>query len=525
AYGRFLEIGKRDIYQNSKLGLQPFLKNLSFFAIDVDRLFHERPTFSESLLHEVIRHFEDGTLKPLPLRVFPISEAASAFRHMAQAKHIGKIVLSLQDQEVLVTPSSEETTTFRSDGTYLITGGLGGFGLWVAQWMVDQGAQHLVLMGRSEPSAAARETLEEMRRAGAQVVFAKGDVIQEQQVASVLAEIGRSMPPLRGIIHAAMVLDDNSLLKLNSNLLKKVMAPKMNGAWHLHTLTLSAPLDFFVLFSSGASMVGFPGQGNYAAANAFLDALAHYRRAQGRPALTINWGRLAEVGYVARHNEVGERLERLGLKKFTPKQAVTILGRLLQQNPVQVGVVRTDWQQWLQLYRASGESPFFSYLTGGKESGGAGEQGKLIRDALLAAEIGERQRLLESYIQEKLGRVLQIDPSRLDLQKPMNSVGLDSLMAVELKTRIETDLGVTVPMVRFIQGPNISQLATQLLALLTESFPPSGLAQTTGADGQQPLTRDPDRGNGEQLLAKLDQLPDEEVDSLLREMLAEGDNK
>ncbi|MFQ6029232.1 MAG: acyl carrier protein, partial [Dehalococcoidia bacterium] len=215
----------------------------------------------------------------------------------------------------------------------------------------------------------------------------------------------------------------------------------------------------------------------------------------------------------------------LGFKGFTPKQAVTILGRLLQQNPVQMGVVRTDWQQWRQLYRAAGESPFFSHLTGGEEAGRSRAQGKLMRDALLAAEIGERQRLLESYIQEQLGRVLQLDLPRLDLQKPLDSVGLDSLMAIELKTRMETDLAVTLPMVSLMQGSSISKLATQLLALLTELSSKSGLAQTQEADAMHPITRDVSQEDAEQLLAKLDRLPDEEVDLLLRKMLAEGDNK
>ncbi|OAD21764.1 Polyketide synthase, KR domain protein, partial [Candidatus Thiomargarita nelsonii] len=246
---------------------------------------------------------------------------------MAQAKHIGKIVVSLQNSEnVVVAPSSEETVTFRADSTYLITGGLSGFGLATAQWLVEHGVRHLVLMGRSGASSAmAREVIKTLNERGAKVAVTKADVTQEQQIANVLADIRRSMPPLRGIIHAANVYDDAVLLQLNRERFQKVMTPKIMGAWNLHTQTLNTQLDFFVLFSSFTSMVGNPGQGNYVAANAFLDALAHYRRTLGLPALTVNWGSIADVGYVAQNTDVGEHLQRIGFKPLPSKQALNML--------------------------------------------------------------------------------------------------------------------------------------------------------------------------------------------------------
>jgi NADPH:quinone reductase-like Zn-dependent oxidoreductase/aryl carrier-like protein len=495
ANGRFLEIGKRDIYQNSQLEMGYLRNNVSFFAIDLVPMLTERPDFCATMLRELEQGFANGTLRPLPLQVFPISEVESAFRYMAQAKHIGKIVVSLQAPEVCVAPAAEATARFRSDATYLITGGLGGFGLTVAQWMVEQGARHLVLMGRSAPSAVAREALEAMRRVGAQVVVAQADVTQEQQVASVVSEIGRSMPPLCGVIHAAMVLDDASLRQLNLDRFQKVMAPKLIGAWNLHTLTWNAPLDFFVLFSSSAALAGSPGQANYVAANVGLDALAHYRRAQGLPALSINWGRLAEVGYVARHDEIGQRLERLGVKAFTAKQAVTILARLLQLNPIQMGVMRTDWQQWGQLYRAAGEAPLLSHLMHRAEAGGLGEKVSLIRDSLRAAAPGERQQLLEAYLQQEVARSLRLDPSQIDIQQSLDAAGLDSLMGLELKNRIATDLGVDLPMATLMQDPTISQLATQLLPLLT--------------DAEHHLAPDQNWQDVEREVGELDQLSDD----------------
>jgi NAD(P)-dependent dehydrogenase (short-subunit alcohol dehydrogenase family) len=306
-------------------------------------MFRDRPDFARELFRELMKYFEEQTLHPLPHRVFPISKVRDAFHYMARALHIGKIVVSLQDPDVVLAPAIEEKVTFRSDGTYLITGGLGGFSLAVAQWLVKNGAKHLVLMGRSgATSPAAQSAVKTLESAGANVVVAKADVSQALQVTDVLSDIEQSMPPLRGIIHTALVLDDGVLLQQNQERFQKVMAPKAIGAWNLHAQTLNAPLDFFINFSSFASVVGNPGQGNYVAANAFLDALAHHRRAMGLPALTVNWGMIADVGYVAQNAEVGEHLDRIGIKPLLSQQAISVLGKLLLLEAVQTVVVPID---------------------------------------------------------------------------------------------------------------------------------------------------------------------------------------
>ena len=297
AGGRFLEIGMADILQNNPLGLREFQKNLSFSAINLAHMFLSRPAFCGGMLREVLDSFVDGSFKPLPLRVFPISQAPDAFRYMAQAKHIGKVVVTLDEKEFLVAPPSKRPVTFRSDGDVPLTGGLGGLGLVLAQWMVERGARHLVLVGRSgATSAAAHEALAAMHERGASVVVARANVADEQEVARVIDESNETMPPLRGVIHLAAVLDDGILLQLNQERFRTVMAPKMYGAWNLHTLTLDKPLDFFVLFSSVASVLASPGQGNYVAANAFLDALAHHRRARGLPGLCDQLGSVGRGG-------------------------------------------------------------------------------------------------------------------------------------------------------------------------------------------------------------------------------------
>ncbi|MGH7735956.1 MAG: SDR family oxidoreductase, partial [Gemmatimonadales bacterium] len=237
------------------------------------------------------------------------------------------------------------SSAFRADATYLITGGLGALGRVVATWMVEQGARHLVLMGRGATEASAQETLDALRAAGTEVMVARGDVTRADQVAAVLESIGASMPPLRGVVHAAGVLDDGIVARLDERQLREVMAPKVQGAWNLHALTRDAALDFFVLFSSAASLLGSPGAANYAAANAFLDALAWQRRAEGRPALSIDWGPWAGLGFSARAQAHGH-LTQHGVEALPAAECLRALTYLLPRSATQVAVLHVDWARW-----------------------------------------------------------------------------------------------------------------------------------------------------------------------------------
>ncbi|MGQ4806992.1 Mycocerosic acid synthase-like polyketide synthase [Candidatus Entotheonellaceae bacterium PAL068K] len=472
-YGRFLEIGKRDIYQNSAIGLAPFKKNLAFFAIDLARMVEERPVFVATLFRDLMQRFADGTLKPLPLRVFPIGEAADAFRSMAQARHVGKIGVVLQDQEVRLLPAPPEAPGFRADGTYLITGGLGGLGLMVAQRMVEQGAKHLVLLSRSGISAATQPTLNAWTQAGVQVVAAQADVAQEEQMARVLAEMAQTMPPLRGVIHAAGILDDGILLHLSQERLQSVLAPKLHGAWNLHTLTVNAPLDFFVLFSSVAALLGPSGQGNYAAANAFLDALAHYRHALGRPGLSINWGPWSEVGLAAaaRSNHSPRHAYR-GLASITPTRGLQVLDQLLCQDATQVAVIPFQMQPWCRLYPTAAASSLLTDLVqarGDDSTHPSREPGEAhrIRQALLALAPGHQRRSwLEAHLQEQVARVLKLNAARIETHQPLRTLGMDSLMSLELRNRLEASLSLTLPATVMWNYPTLATLAPHLAGLL-----------------------------------------------------------
>jgi acyl transferase domain-containing protein/acyl carrier protein len=513
-YGRFLEIGKRDVYGNSRLGLRPFRKNLSFHAIDLDRLIRERPALLGKLLWQLVQDAREGRLAPLPYRVYPIAETVSAFRFMQQSKHIGKIVLSLResrgaDAPPLAIAPTEEPITFRADATYLITGGLGGFGLAVARWMVERGARHLALLGRRGlHSDEARQAVSALEQRGAKVVVHRADVAKEDDLAAVLAEIERSGPPLRGIFHAAMVLEDALLLNLDRERMHRVLAPKVQGSWNLHRQTLGHSLDFFVLFSSLSSVFGHAGQGNYAAANLFLDALAWHRRAQGLPALTINWGYLGEVGYLAERPQLGERLERQGVLSFTVRQALTLLERTMQRQAIQVSVMRVDWSRWRGLGVTGRVSPRFAHLL---QSAGAATTKDQLSQPLPDGRGSDRSRL-ETLIRDKVARVLGTTPDRLDTNKPLLHLGIDSLMAVELRNWIEQELRVNLPIMELMRSPSLSRLTDLLRELLAAVGTPTlRSASLPPAEAQE----------AEDLLARIDELPGEDVDALLAALLDE----
>ena len=285
---------KTDIYKNRKIGMRPLRKNISMFVVDL--LGEPRPEFVRSLMRELAGRFESGELRPLPHHVFPVTRVTDAFRDMAQGKHIGKLIISMQDRAGLrVDRGSRQGFAIDPDAGYLITGGLGGFGLAVADRLARGGARHLALVGRTGLSPATEEAVESLRRRGVEVMICQADVTDREQVARVIAAVQR-MAPLRGVMHAAMVLDDAPIERLSEERMWKAMAPKIMGCLASPRTDRRHPVGFFVLFSSFASIVGNPGQANYVAGNAFLDALAYYRRERGLPALAINWESWARSG-------------------------------------------------------------------------------------------------------------------------------------------------------------------------------------------------------------------------------------
>ncbi|MEL6439651.1 MAG: type I polyketide synthase [Cyanobacteria bacterium J06621_8] len=338
----------------------------------------------------------------------------------------------------------------QAERTYLVTGGLKGLGLAVAGWLVEKGAKHLVLLGRSQPVAPTKQKIAELEAAGVQVMVAQADVTDADAIARVLKEIESTMPPLAGIVHAAGVLDDGALQKLSWSPMAQVMAPKVQGAWNLHTLTLDKSLDFLIMFSSVASLLGSLGQTNYIAANSFLDALTHYRHSLGLTGLTINWSGWRNIGMTA-----NLQIDIPGIKSIEPSLALDALERLWTQSESQVGVVPIDWREYCQGFLLNNVTPFLEQLASPVEA--ATETQNLVQE-IKQATVGELDPLLLTYIRERVAKALGIKVKKLDPQQELTNIGLDSLMAVQLRNLFKTDLGVNILISQFVEKGSVNSL-------------------------------------------------------------------
>jgi acyl transferase domain-containing protein len=351
------------------------------------------------------------------------------------------------------------------DATYLITGGLGGLGLATAAMLAAQGATHLILLGRSQPTAAAQTQLDGLTTQGITVTVVQADVTNRVQLQQLIQQIEPAYP-LRGVIHSVGVLDDGVLLQQSWKRFVKVLAPKLAGAWHLHELTKEMNLDFFVLFSSVASLLGNHGQANYAAANAFLDAFVHYRQAQGMSALSINWGPWSEIGGAAalvRDNR--QQLAEHGLGVIAPQQGLDALAASLVQQTAQVGVVPLLWPQFLRTDAV--HNAFFAEFTSQMVRA---EQTVLaattirpsIRRQLENAQPDERHTLLLTYLQQEVIRILHMT-GLPNPQIGFSEMGMDSLMSIELRRKLEKGLEVSLPSTVVFEYPTIDSLAMYIL--------------------------------------------------------------
>jgi polyketide synthase 5 len=428
--GRFVEIGKRDIYGDTKLGLFPFRRNLAFYGVDLGLASVSHPEQVSELLGMVYRLTAEGVL-PMPESThYPLSEAADAIRLMGSAGHTGKLVLDIPraGRSSVVLPP-EQAPAFRSDGSYIITGGLGGLGLFLAEKMAVGGAGRIVLTSRSEPTLKALETIEMIRAIGSDVVVECGDIAQADTAERLVTAATATGLPLRGVLHAAAVVEDATLLNITDELLDRDWAPKVYGAWNLHQATASADLDWFCSFSSAAALLGSPGQGAYAAANSWLDAFTHWRRAHGLPATAIAWGAWSEVGRAT-------ALAEGSGAPITPDEGAYAFEQLLRHNRPYSGytpLVGTPWvlsfaerSKFVEMFKSAGE----------KRSG----SGKL-RAELAELPLEEWPSTLRRLLSEQISLILR---RNVDPDHPLSEYGLDSLGNLELRTRIETVTGIRI---------------------------------------------------------------------------------
>jgi NADPH:quinone reductase-like Zn-dependent oxidoreductase len=514
--GRFLELGKTDLWDQQRVdAARP---GVVFHAIALDQMMADQPGLVRQLMQEVFPQFEDQRLAPLPLRTYPIRRVVDALRHMARAEHIGKVVIEAESFEAL-----DETFWLREDGTYLVTGGLGGLGLALARWLAQHGARHLVLTGRSAPTDEASAALQEIEQAGVRIEVRRSDISCREQVAELLAFISDDLPPLRGVFHLAGVLDDGVLREQTRARFDRVMAAKVLGAWHLHELTADLPLEQFVLFSSAAALLGSPGQGNYAAANAFLDALAHHRRAEDRPGLSINWGSWAEVGMAARLKESqGSRWSEAGIGWIDLDRGFQTMEELLTADAVQVGVLPVNWKKFFARIPAGSEPAWLSDLAAQARSTDASPTSgpPALLEKLQAVTPGERNELATTFLQQQAAQVLAMDAAQWpDARRPLNELGFDSLTGVEFCNRVARAIGQPLNPTLLFDYPTLESLAGYLVR--------DKLHLECGETPSEPATAVEDEGEGtpdetaarERTLGQVENMSDEEIEAQVFEQL------
>ncbi len=399
---------------------------------------------------------------------------------------------------------------FRDDASYLITGGFGGMGLRLAQWMAGCGARHLVLVGRSgAASEEARLVLRQLEQAGVKVNAAQADVSDAKSVVNLLQNISETMPPMRGVFHTAGIFDDRVLMRHDLERFARVMAPKVNGAWNLHLLTREMPLDCFVMFSSAAAFLGLLGLGNYTAANAFLDALAHYRQSLGLPALSIDWAGWTRIGMA---EALGERRESQwlakGLDSVSPEQGLQAVSDLMLQSRPQVAVLKVDWPVFFKELPTKRLPPLLSEVArlAGPSSASPGSTSDFLSKLDQAAPGTPRRALLREHIIQQVARILEFDDSFvLDPQQPLAEVGLDSLMAIELRNMLSTSIGRQMPPTLLFDYPTIESVYSYLASLVFEDEAPPVAVETTAVDPEL-----------EGILEELENLPDNTVELMLQ---------
>jgi polyketide synthase 5 len=428
--GRFIEIGKRDIYGDTRMGLFPFRRNLAFYAVDLGLMSVSHPEKVRNLLDTVYRLTADGAL-PLPESThYPLADAATAIRVMGAAQHTGKLVLDIPrtgTSRVVVPP--QQAQVFRGDGAYIITGGLGGLGLFLAEKMASAGCGRIVLSSRSQPTLKALETIELIRAIGADVVVHCGDIAEPGTAERLVAAATATGLPVRGVLHVATVVEDATLTNITDELLERAWAPKVYGAWNLHRATATHPLDWFCSFSSAAALVGSPGRGAYAAANSGLDAFTHWRRARGLPATAIAWGEWAEIGCATALAESADTA-------FTPEEGAYAFEALLRHDRGYTGyapLVGTPW--WTAFAQ---RSPFAElFQSAGQSATGTSK----LRDELNALPPDEWPARLRRLISDQVNLILRctVDPDR-----PLSQYGLDSLGNFELRTHIKAETGIRI---------------------------------------------------------------------------------
>lgn len=476
-FGRFLELGKQDFYSNTAVGLRALKENISYHGIDVDQLMAARPALATEIYADMMQAFHAGDLRPLPYRAFDGTDAVAAFRLMQKSGHIGKVVIRPADPAQL--PATSAPFTADPTGTHIVVGGLGGLGVEVADWLIqDAGARHVVLMGRK--AAASDDLLIRLRRwkdHGAHVRLVACDVADAAALEQTLATL-RAERRIAGIIHSAMVLDDMPMSRVDAAVLARTLPAKVAGGANLDRLTRGDDLDYFVLFSSLATLIGNHGQSSYVAANGYLEGIVRRRRQQGLPALAIGWGGIADVGYLSRDKDKAVLVRRMsGNVDFSGLQAMRALDRILAMGNAADPVIHVSPMGWnaVAVTLRTLTSPSFQLLRtlGRRTESETGDED--LRDLLLGLPFEKARDRLVAWLVGRVAHILQVSEQAVNVAKPVSELGIDSLMGVELGLTLQDSLGDDVPATSVSDALSIRDIADRIVRHIQGDTAPEGI--------------------------------------------------
>lgn len=457
-FGRFIELGKRDFFENTEVGLKRLRENVSYFAVDADQLLAARPDVAARLFREVDQLIADGVFRALPYRAFPASAVPEALKWMQRARHIGKVVVEAPEAPAQATVG----LPVQRDGCYLVVGGSEGFGLETARWLAKRGAGRLVLASRRGPEAPGVDAaLAELTALGADASATALDVTDARAVSQLMKRIDRKRRPLRGVIHAAAIYADGIAAEMSLAAFRRAVAVKADGAAALdrgarQLETNGRTLDFFILYSSATVALGNPGQANYVAGNAAVEGVARSRHADGLPAMAVAWGPIHGTGALSRLAAVEEHLERqLGRPAMPPLDALDLLDGLWAAGDPAPVVLDIEWRSLSQRMRGAAR---FSNVAPARE----GEDGSDFVQLIIDLDEADARDVVAELIADRVAAVLGMEADQVDVSRPVADLGLDSLMGMELKLSLEERIGVELPAMLLAEGASVSRIAEKV---------------------------------------------------------------
>ena len=483
-FGTFVEIGIKDILGNTSLDMRPFLKDTMFAALNLEHVQRARPDVMAEIIEGTFDLLRRGVTRPVtPLTVYPISEVESAFRLMQAGRHRGKIALSYSRQDVVpVLHNPSNMLNLSPNETYVLVGGLGGLGRSLSNLLVDRGARHLCFISRSgAASVSAAKVVHDLESKGVQVQVYCCDIADSQALKATIDRCSREMPRISGVIQCAMVLRDALFETMSYTQWRESLRPKIQGSWNLHTL-MPADLSFFISLSSFSGIFGNRGQSNYAAGGTYEDGLAHFRRAQGLRAVTIDLGIMRDVGVLAEKGAIGdlrEWEEPFGIREgeFHALMKKAVYGQLTQDVPAQIV---TGIPTGGMVAKAGIRRPFYfddpkfgiMARTGNQQGGAASADGSVpLKDQLASVEtVADASKVVAEALVAKVAKSLQTPTSEIDPRRPLHSYGVDSLVAVEIRNWIMKemksditvfDIMASVPITTFAQNITVKSKLVQ----------------------------------------------------------------